>query len=635
MMAFVRQGSRKLRRWAVDPAIHTLLRGTLYFFAGFGLSAASLGNRYLPLGMGLTAACTGSGGILACLGAVCGYGFYWQGFQGIFWCAFGLLFSALLSEKTVCRETPLLLPMATAMAVALGGVLFQSLGYDDAPVFIYLLRVLLAGASTALFTRVLRERNPLLDWLACGLGVLALAQIVPLPYLGLGYVACGALLVRGAFPAVALAGLAIDLAGITPLPMTAILCLSYLVRFLPRCPPWLGGTVAVTAGAGVMYIGGIWDIYPLPGLFLGAIFGTYLPIQAPVTHRRGETGLAQVRLELASGVLAQAEQLLSEQAIRPVDEAALVAKAAENACGSCPCRKNCKDVRRIAQLPSLLLHKPLVHTEELPIICKKSGRFLAELHRSQEQLRSILADRERQKEYRDAVLQQYHFVSTYLQELSDTLTRRGVPVQERYGAQVQVYTNCPQAGNGDVCLRFMGTGGRYYIILCDGMGTGPEAAQEAKTGGDLLRRLLSAGFPAAHALGSLNSICALRDRAGALTVDMAEVDLATGRVCLYKWGGAASYLLWDGKTEKIGTPTPPPGLAVPQWEQPVQKVTLRRGERLIMVSDGVSEEIALRCCEEYGSAEEEILAQKLLDWGKTQGEDDATVVCLRLKEQAP
>ncbi len=630
MMAFTEQGRRLVRRLSAHPMAHTVLEGCAYFLAGFCLSAASLGNRFLSLSMGFICACTGMGAILATFGSVLGYLIFWEAMQPVAWCAVALLLSALLGNRRICRETPLLLPMAAALTVAFWGVAFQALGQDEAPIAIYILRILLAGVGCGLFTRVLRERNPLLDWFACGFGVLALAQLVPTSYLGLGYIATGALMVRGAFPAAALAGLALDLAGITSLPMTAIVCLSYLIRFLPRQPKWLGGFTVVCVCSVVMYVCEIWDAYPVPGLLLGTLLGTYLPLTPPATHRRGEIGLAQVRLELAAGVMAQTQQLLTEAPDVPVDESLLIQRAAEEACSGCPCRKNCKDTRRIAQLPSLLLHKPLVGVEELSIQCKKSGRFLASLHRAQEQLRSILADRERQREYRAAVLQQYGFLSGYLQALSDTLTRKPDSVADNYRVELRVFSNHAEAGNGDRCLRFMGTGGKYYVVLCDGMGTGVEAGLEAKTGGDLLRRLLLAGYPAEHALGSLNSICALRDRAGVLTVDMAEIYLDSGAVSIYKWGAAPSYLICDGKTEKIGTPTPPPGLSASGWQPPAKRVSLRSGERLIMVSDGVGEDSAFRICRENVGAPDEILARCLIDCGIHQGDDDATVVCIHL-----
>ncbi len=632
MMAFVRQGQRKLQHLAMEPIVRKGLEGALHFGAGFLLSAAGLGQHYIPLGAGFVLGNSGWGAILSALGASAGYLYFWSAPQGVAWVSVALLLSALLKDRALCKTAPLLLPVTAALTVALSGVIFQSMGRDCPPVTIYILRVLFAGATAALYTRVMRERVPLYDWFAWGFAVLALAQIMPLPYLGLGYIAAGALVVRGAFPAAALGGLALDLAGITPLPMTAIVCFSYLIRFLPKYPQWFG-SCAVTLVAGfVMYITGEYDMYVVPGLFLGAALGTYLPSARPATYRRGETGLAQVRLELASGVLAQTAQLLEETPAQPVDEDALVARAAEAACGGCPCRRSCKDVRRLGALPGLLLHKPLIHGEELPIVCKKSGRFLAELHRSQEQLRSILADRERQREYRTALLQQYHFLSGYLQELSDTLTRRSDSGPDLYRAEVQVYSNRGETGNGDRCIRFSGPGGRYYVLLCDGMGTGPGAAMEAKTGGELLRHLLTAGYPAEHALGCFNSLCALRDRAGAVTVDMVEIRLDTGGVTLYKWGAAPSYLFRDRNVEKIGTPTPPPGLSVEHWEQQPRRVRLRRGQRLVLVSDGVGEAGAFRICRENMELGDEELAQRLISYGHLQGEDDATVVCIRLKE---
>lgn len=632
MMAFVRQGQRKLQRLAMEPMARKLLEGALHFGGGFLLSAAGLGQYCIPLGAGLTCGNSGWGAILSALGASSGYLYFWRSPQGVVWVSMALLLSALLKDRPLCKAAPLLLPVASALTVALSGVAFQGVGADCPPVTIYILRVVLAGVSSALYTRVMRERVPLYDWFAWGFGVLALAQIMPLPYLGLGYIAAGALVVRGAFPAAALGGLALDLAGITKLPMTAIVCFSYLIRFLPKYPQWFGCCAVTLVTGFVMYITGEYDMYVMPGLFLGAALGTYLPSAKPATYRRGETGLAQVRLELASSVMVQTAQLLEETSTQPVDEDALVTRAAEAACGGCPCRRNCKDVRRLEALPGLLLHKPLIHGEELPIVCKKSGRFLAELHRSQEQLRSILADRERQREYRTALLQQYYFIAGYLQELADTLTRRPANSADRYRAEVQVYSNRGEAGNGDRCIRFSGPGRRYFVLLCDGMGTGPGAEMEAKAGGELLQRLLSAGYPTEHALGSFNSLCALRDRAGSVTVDMAEIRLDTGAVTLYKWGAAPSYLFLDRDVEKIGTPSPPPGLSVEHWEQLPRKVRLSRGQRLVLVSDGVGEAGALRICRENMALGDEELAQRLISYGHLQGEDDATVVCIRLKE---
>ena len=99
--------------------------------------------------------------------------------------------------------------------------------------------------------------------------------------------------------------------------------------------------------------------------------------------------------------------------------------------------------------------------------------------------------------------------------------------------------------------------------------------------------MLSAGFPPEHAFRSLNALLVLRGQAGAVTLDLAELRLDSGRVFLYKWGAAPSYLLRKSGTEKIGTATPPPGLDLGHARETVEKLSLRRGEVLILVSDGV------------------------------------------------
>ena len=195
---------------------------------------------------------------------------------------------------------------------------------------------------------------------------------------------------------------------------------------------------------------------------------------------------------------------------------------------------------------------------------------------------------------------------------------------------MKVYANRPQEDNGDRFAMFAGTESRYYVLLCDGMGTGLGAVQEGKAAAKLLRQLLTAGYPAQYALQSLNSLCALRSRAGIVTVELLEICLDTGRAMLYKWGAAPSYLLSSLGAEKLGTAGPPPGLSVTEARETVFGLSLRRGEALLLVSDGISQEEALRCCREgVGCAPGEV-ARKLLDLGQLGHGDDATVVTVTL-----
>ena len=632
LQSYVHRGEHLLRRWMRNPKWHSSLRAVAYVLAGFCFSAASLGNCCLPLAMALVCGCSGWAILLTAAGGSVGYLVFWgsTGYIGIFWIFTALAAVLLMGEHRLSRKSPLLLPAAVGFLVAASGLLFQVILQDQTPIPIYLLRVVLGASSAVLFARAFQGRNPILDWLVSGLLVLSLAQIVPIPYLGLGYVAAGFIVGSGAFPMAAFAGLALDLAQVTPVPMTAVMTLGYLVRFLPRYPKSLAATAPAVVYLGVMSLAGAWDIHPLPGLLIGGVMGVWLPVPGKFAHRRGETGVAQVRLELAAGVLTQTEVLLTEVEAAPVDEDALVERAAEQACSNCAYRKSCRDSKRLRQMPSVILHKPLLSTEELPVLCRKPGRVLAELHRCQEQLRSIRADRERQKEYRAAVVQQYRFLSVFLQDLADQLPRRADASRNHFYPEVTVYGNRSEQDNGDRCLRFAGVGRKYYVMLCDGMGQGLGAVAEGKSAASLLHRMLSAGYPAEYALRSLNSLCALRDRAGVVSVDLAEVMLDSGKVSLYKWGAAPSYLTTKYGAERIGAVSPPPGLSVLEQER-VEKISLRRGEWLVMVSDGVGQREALRCCMENGDCSPAELATGILNSRQTaEKDDDATVVILRL-----
>ena len=632
LRSYTQRSRYRLRQLLVDPKVQLFLRAAAYALAGFGLSAASLNHTALPLAMALVCACSGWSAVLSAAGGALGYLVFWgnAGYQGLCWIGAGLLLALFLADQRIAGDTPLLLPALSGLIVSATGVIFQTWLEDTTSVGVYLLRVCIGVTGTFLFRRALRTRNPVVDWLCCGLCMLALAQLAPLPQLCLGFPAAGALALVGTFPAAALGGLALDLAQISAVPMTAVLCGSYLIRFFPRYPRWLGAVAPAAVYLTVGILSGHPETVALPGLLLGGIAGTFLPAPTKLINRRGETGIAQVRLEMVASVLAQTEQLLLETPPVPIDEDALVARAAEQACSGCPCRKSCKDSLRLTQLPAAVLRKPLLTPEELPIVCRKSGRVLAQLHRSQEQLRSIHADRQRQQEYRTAVVQQYRFLSEYLQELSDGLARKADSPEACYAPQVHIYANRPMQDNGDRCLMFPGTRCRYYVLLCDGMGTGIGAVQEGNAAAELLRRLLSAGYPARYALQSLNSLCALRSRAGIVTVELLEIGLDSGRATLYKWGAAPSYLVSAYGAEKIGTAGPPPGLSLSGSRESAHPLSLRRGELLLLVSDGIGQEQAFNCCLQNAMASSADLARSILTFGQISTEDDATVVTVSL-----
>ncbi len=634
LSSLVRRWHRILRRCLRQAEIKTPLGMLGCFGLGFIFSAASLKNSIQPFAMAVL--CAGLSGWMPvpfALGSGLGYWLLWgeSGAQGLVWVAASLPVCVLLAEKRTVR---LLQPALAALIVAVSGIVFQLWFQQDLPLGEYLVQILLAFGASWLFVAVRSRKDTAADWVALGILVLSLAQLAPLPYLDLGIVLAAMLVTSMPFPAVAISGLALDLARITAIPMTAVLCLAYLVRLLPGKRRGLMYFAPALAYLPVMVLCGQPDLLPIPALAIGGLAGVLLPGQTPLSHRRGETGFAQVRLEMSSRVLAQTEQLLIEAKEYPIDEAALIEKSAERACGCCPCRKGCKHLTDAKQLPISLLHRPLTGAEDLPISCKKRGRLLIELRRSQDQYRILKADRERQQEYRGAVIQQYRFLAEFLQDLADSLPQRGSPGKANFRPEIGLRTQGRELSNGDRFLHFAGTDCKYYLLLCDGMGTGMGAAEEAGIAAGMLKRLLMAGFPAAYALRSINNLCTLRGRAGAVTMDLAELQLDCGRATVYKWGAAPSYLLVPTGPERIGSYGAPPGLSVMDTKESVDRLSLRRGEVLVLLSDGVQAETAMDGIRGLPTESAGRLAGRILELGKGDGGDDATVAVVRLNTSA-
>ena len=612
---------RQVHRCVLDSRVQAAAKLAAYGGSGFFLSAASLQGGCQPLAMGLICAMTGWRALVMALGAAAGYRLFWgsDGLEGMVWAGMGCLLTWFLGREDLSRQ---LLPAAAGMVTAATGLVFlffrQGTGFS-----LYILRVFLAPVAALLFRRALFQRDAVPSWICGGIGVLALARVEPTPWLGLGYAAAGLFCVWLSFPAAALAGLGLDLAGITPLPMAAVACTAWFARALPFPKPWMRYAMPGVAGLVIMGLCGIWDFHPLPGLVLGGLLGGCLPPRPDAIHRRGETGIAQVRLEMTAGVLAYTQRLLEVQET-PIDEQALLQRAVSRSCETCVSRESCRERHHID------LH--CLHEPE-GFACRRPTQIQGELLRSRERLQFLKADRQRREEYRSALVQQYQFLSVFLRQLSDQLSRRGERRPALYRVEVSARSRGKGQNNGDRCLAFAGAGCRYYVLLCDGMGTGLGAAQEGESTASLLRQMLMAGFPPEHAFRSINSILALRGQAGAVTMDLAEVRLDSGQVTLYKWGAAPSWLLKSSGAEKIGTATPPPGICVADARELVVRLSLRRGEMLILVSDGVEAGECL-CRETFGPVTPGELAQWLLEECRL-GEDDATVAVLRLRSRQP
>ena len=617
---YLRRGQRSLERAALSPGVRRTAVAAACTGGGFLLSAIGLRDFPQPVVMGLICSAAGWRALLLTLGAMLGYPSFWgsAGMQGIVWAASAGLLAILTGRRQEARDQPLMLPVVGAFLTVVTGLTFRLVLKEAVPWLQLPLGWMVACCSGILFTQAARCRDPVMDWLVWGVGVLALNRVHP----ALGCGAAALLAVWAPFPAAALAGAALDLSGAAPAPMTAVVCLACFGRMLPLEARWkrlilpAAGYLAVTA------VCGIWKPDLLPALVAGGALGFLLPAKPSLAGRRGNTGIAQVRLELGAQMLLSVHQAVLSLEPPPIDREAILEKARQRACGGCALRKTCLQQRSFT---------PDILDNPLEADCRKQGRLIPELCRAREQLRLLQSDRKRQREYRSALAQQYGFLSGYLQNLADRLPRRAEQTLPAFRLELSVRSRGKEEANGDRCLAFSGPDCKYFVALCDGMGTGLGAARESHAALKLLRQMLTAGFPPGAALESLNSLLALGSSAAAVTVDLAEVSLDTGIIHIYKWGAAPSLLLTRRGTEKIGTATPPPGMGIGLSRMSVAKLSLRRGEILVLLSDGVEGEEIPRLSADTLEGPTGELAEQILAHGTARAEDDATAAVFRLR----
>ncbi len=628
---------KKLRWWealaATDAQQTALVRMGGAFLLGFVLSAADLGG--IPLPFCAAVLCAGLPGWLPMpfvLGAALGYRLFWAqaGLQAIVWLAAALPLG-LLSDAD--REhAPLLAPSLCALIVAASGVLFQLWRHEQTAILLHLLRIALAFASVLLAQSLRRARGAAVDALAAGVLVLALARLSPLSYLNFGVASLGFLSMTAPFATLLAAGLALDVAGASAMPMTAVALVTYLLGRIERLPRRSRVLFSALAGIFVMLLWGKRDLLALPALIAGSACAV-LPAKREARPRpQSDADTATSHLESMAAVFTQSEQVLQNASDEPPDAAALLSHAAQRACESCARHEKCGARQRAATMPQTLLHQSVVTLAHMPENCVEKPLLLSHVQSGREQYRLLLAEHRRRAEYRDAVGQQYGLLARYLQRLADEPPQRQRAQPSVFRPETAVCSRGREAANGDRCIRFAGTKNRYYLLLCDGMGTGAAAAYEAQRAAQLLRRMLSAGCEAEEALQNVNALCVLRGSAGAVTVDLVQADLLSGRVCVYKWGAAPSWLLSTRGIERIGQQCPPPGIALDEQAQSVSRISLGGGETLLLLSDGVDAEAALAGVRAQFDQPAGFLATLLLEHGASDGADDATAAVLRLEK---
>lgn len=182
--------------------------------------------------------------------------------------------------------------------------------------------------------------------------------------------------------------------------------------------------------------------------------------------------------------------------------------------------------------------------------------------------------------------------------------------------------------------------GYFYALLCDGMGSGMEAALTARLASTFLQKLLSAGVRPETALRMLSDFLRLGRNGGSeessTTVDLLQLDEYTGKGVFFKCGAAPTYVKRAGSIFKLSANTLPLGILKENSEKRIE-FDLSEGDVTVMVSDGIGgEEECLWLLDYLNSTEEtnpEVIATFLTEAASTHGRrDDLSALvftCLR------
>lgn len=644
---------------ASNAALRLALRCGAAFAGCFLLAGVSLLGRSVTAALALLAAMPFSlAAICAYLGASAGYLVFW-GSAGAFEPAaagFLILAELCIFSGLLPRERKWFLPASSCVLYTLIGVLsLMSTDFSIRETVFLIVRLLLLAVCTAAFTDALERRSrPARGFLAACLLAGCSRILLPggLP-LSAVLAACAVFLALSGADALVTAaacGLALDLSCTHDVSMTAVFTLAALVcRAAVLTPLFLRAALFLGCClSGVLFTGGT-DASLLAASALGVVLALLAPQSLRQALEEKQSAVLDARLselrhtcDLLDGVSRTLDRVRLHD-LEP-QSAAVFDKAADQVCRSCGRYHDCWERHAsdtylaLSRAACRILQRGNASRDDLPDFflerCCYPDGFLTAVN---EALDDQLARRQYQSrlaESRAVVSDQYRYLSRLLQSIAET--------PERASAQPPSYT--PDLGyrargvrgntvSGDHGSCFT-CGEWYYVLLCDGMGTGEEASRESAGAIHFLSELIVSGFEPQDAMQMLNGVYILRGDGGFSTIDLLQISLVTGEGFLHKWGAAPSYLKKARRVLRLGSPTPPPGVSAGGKVRPeCLRVSMGRGETLLMLSDGTDPAAAEQWLRGCGDRPPRELAAGLL--GSCGGDaDDRTALALCLKRCA-
>ena len=617
-----------------------------YFLLSLILCAIDFGLGAVPASVGLLAACPGAHVTACTLGVLLGSGAFLGLKAALEPCAMAaavLCARALLPKK----RQRVLLPAVAVCACGLVG-LSSAAGdhFSVAATARWLSNTAAVAADAGLFRAAQDRRNRAARVgafcaMLLGLNTLHLAGgwNAAVPVLawavsgpaGLTYACAGSAALAAFSPAMA--------------PCAAAFCLGAVVHRLLKARPAELSCAAVClvyclAGIRLQSLG--FSVCAMAGSIAALLLRPerLLPAQSGV---RLPEHPAQRELRQAAKALAQAaEMLTASEPDQDREIAAIFDEAGAQVCRNCAKFRTCWQENG-AQLSEDLtrgargaMARGAAVIEDLPPRfldrCVHAEAFLTAINDAMDDSRARLQRVRRLRETSTAVQAQYKLMEKLLQRLSERLYIPDAPVNYQPEISVQAAGRGGSAISGDRGAAFAGPEATYYVLLCDGMGTGSDAAAESLRAVGLLRRLLLCGMDAESALKALNGVYILRDNGCFSTVDLLRINLTSGDAILYKWGAAPSYLKRSRGLRLLGGTNLPPGLDRNGHMETI-RLSLDHGGVLVLVTDGLGGKEAQKRLDSCGSLIPQDVAASLFA-GRAALTDDCTAVAIRLRRAA-
>lgn len=638
-----------------DGAFRLAMQCGAAFLGSFLLAGIRLLDRSVPAALALLAAMPFSlAAVCAYFGALAGYLAFW-GTAGAFEPAaagFLILAELCIFSGLLPRERKWFLPASSCALYALiGGLSLLSGGAQVREAIFLAARLGILAACTAAFSGALQEKT------AAGRGVLALCILAGCSSIRLpGGIPLSAVLASGAaflmlpgtegLAAAAGCGLALDLTCGAGTSMTAVFSLAALAcRGLS--PEAKGLRAALFFGccvSGALFTGGA-DAAMLIGNGLGLLLALAAPRELCRALEPERAQMLEARLSALSRVcdlMNETSRMLERTRARSLEpqSAAVFDRAAERVCRSCARWHDCweenaaETYRTLSRLSARMLRRGTAErgdlAEFLDAHCCAPEEFLAAVNGALDDQRLRRQYQSRLSESRTVMADQYRILARLLQSAAEP--PEGKTPALMYTPDLGFRARGVRGGtvSGDHGSSFS-SGEWYYVLLCDGMGTGEEASRESAGAIRYLSELILAGVEPQEAMQMLSGAYILRADGIFSTIDLLQVSLVTGEGFLHKWGAAPSYLKLARRTARLGTPTPPPGIEAEGRCRPeCIRVSMGGGEMLVMVSDGVDGAWAEERVREFSGRSPRELASGIVGCGGEDTDDrTAIAVCLR------